>query len=314
MRAPIMLLCASHAAATSVTARLNLTSTRPLDGSLFVGYNTGGAGLADENLTLPVALSAAAALQPGTLRYPGGTQASYWDWRSGGCLKNLSLPGPLPNECNALYSKSPWPLEKFAVLLNATGAQPVWNLNVQTSNPAEQVAMLRAAAGLGLAVDLVELGNEYYLCGANMKLAFPTVADYVRTANSFAAAVKAAFPSASVAAVGSLFDGDSCGGRRPTWDKGLRELDARYVDAITIHPYLLLADQVGELTNYSYGNATQQARLATFLRNESAASGFLGQPDAIYADGRVVAEFNEALGPNRHMRRWVTEWNMVPTP
>ena len=301
-----------------ITATLdNANARHDFNGNHFVGFNEGGSGPSIENVTLPQNLAAVAALNPGTLRYPGGTHADYWDWRTGGCLPGLNktLPGPLPSECKE-YAKWPWTLEKFAQIIAHTNhhATPVFDLNVLTSTPEEQVAMLQHASTLGLPIKMVELGNEFYLCGKNFIKIFPTAASYAATANAYAIAIRHAFPRAQIAAVGGLFDGDNCGERRPTWDHGLDEggLNTSLISALTFHPYFIPGGNLSSLTNYTYGTLSQQQHEIAVLRADP--GGFLGEPDAIYADGRVAKMMQAQLGRLGSLRRWVTEYNIIQWP
>lgn len=94
----------------------------------------------------------------GTLRYPGGGPANYWDWRTGWCLAEYSGHN---YSCKGV-SVRPYRLEDALQGATATGAQWLLTANVLTSNVPEQVAMLEAAQALGLDVRHVELGSELY--------------------------------------------------------------------------------------------------------------------------------------------------------
>src|SRR5207248_10180294 len=118
-------------------------------------------------------LRALAELKPQTLRYPGGTVANYWDWRQGWFVRGAQVP---PNWYN--LPPAPAPLEDFKQAIKASGATPVFVLNMLTSTLDAQLAMLRHARWLGLPVALVELGNEFYLNAPDYAAAFPTGQDY----------------------------------------------------------------------------------------------------------------------------------------
>ena len=182
---------------------------------------------------------------PGTLRYPGGTNANFWSWRDGWYQPN----GPWPGEPKAKVDNT---LSSFASIIRRTGATPVVDVNVVTWQgriaadadvPAmitDTLALLRAARSLGMPVRRVELGNELYLSGpgpgdTEYARRFATAGAYATVANRLAAAVHAEFPTAAVAAVAadtSFVRGVSP--RRAGWNAGLLP-NLTEVDAVTFH-------------------------------------------------------------------------------
>ncbi len=118
--------------------------------------------------TDPRTLAAVKALNLQSLRYPGGTDANYWDWHTGWVYPSFPTgAGP--------FSET---LKDFAPLVKLTGP-PIFDLNVMTYNnsiatPAQtsamvqdQVAMLKAAQQLGMPVEYIELGNELLFCASS---------------------------------------------------------------------------------------------------------------------------------------------------
>src|ERR1039458_4888354 len=143
---------------------------------------------------------------PGVIRYPGGTAANYWSWPDG-----WFQPGEWPGEpANAVNDTLP----VFGTGLAAAGAVPLFDLNTVTINgaigsAAENTAMLdqqlpdlHAAAGDGLPVKMVELGNELYQSGyistgpdgQDYAERFPSAADYSTPMNAWISALHTAFP------------------------------------------------------------------------------------------------------------------------
>jgi hypothetical protein len=159
----------------------------------------------------------------------GGTTAEYWDWRAG-----TFVPGAPPS-LRALRGQVHVTLADWAALVRATGAEPVFDLNLFTDSLANQLAMLRAAARLGMPVLRVELGNELY--APPFRRRFADGAAYGRVASTWAAAIKRAFPGVQVAAVAApgadpnLPAADARG-----WNAGLART-LRGVDALTVHTY-----------------------------------------------------------------------------
>ena len=106
---------------------------------------------------------------PGVIRYPGGTVANYWSWPDG-----WFQPGKWPGEPAKAVNDT---LPVFGAALAAAGAAPLFDLNTVTINGAigsaaenaallgQQLQALQSAAGDGLPVTMVELGNELYQSG-----------------------------------------------------------------------------------------------------------------------------------------------------
>ena len=222
-----------------------------------LGFNNGTTvrGVARDDLTYTSAL---ASLNPGTVRFPGGTLSNYWDWEKGDfvCDKGgqylLLYHGPqpcnLPNGYQGLNPKN-HKLEHFKTELGRTGADAIFVLNLLTkrmgqteSNLASALRMLRRARALGIPVKYVELGNEFYLSkgardASNDNVsAFPTAQTYITEAKKYVAAIRAAFPEAEIAVVGSDYrPGDE---RRNTWNGAVTKAMYGVADAITMHLYI----------------------------------------------------------------------------
>ena len=198
-------------------------------------------------------------LSPGTLRFPGGTSANYWDWERGDFVcgkggtyrlfnQRSALPCALPNGYQALNPPN-HSLENFKTELDRTGADAVFVLNMLTrrtgqteSNLSSALRMLKEAERLGIAVNYVELGNEFYLphgdrdASKDYQIAFPNVKAYTREAQRWTKAVRQAFPDAQIAAVGADRRPDA-GKRRNTWNEGVTKALAGQIDALSIHTY-----------------------------------------------------------------------------
>ncbi|HQR28485.1 MAG TPA: hypothetical protein PLP61_15690, partial [Nocardioides sp.] len=232
-------------ATTRVTAR-RAGPPRPLPaGFLGLNGNNTARRLAWDRADLGAALEA---LGPGSLRYPGGTIGNYWDWRRGWFQRHGPWPGQtVDGTVIARFDNS---LTPYAVALRRSGAEAVFMLNLLTaegrvSRPAasarllaDQIAFLQRAAEAGIAVNRIELGNEFYLGRPNAPdypRRFATAREYAREASRWAAELRTAFPDAGIAAVATHAGGTS--GRRTRWNTGLlAELTG--VDAVTMHPYI----------------------------------------------------------------------------
>ena len=206
----------------------------------------------------PTYNSRLASLNPGTIRFPGGTVANYWNWEKGDfvCDKGgqylLLNYGPtpcnLPNGYQGLNPKNQR-LEHFKTELDRTGADAIFVLNLLTK-PVEQtesnldsaLRMLRRARTLGIKVKYVELGNEFYLSKGTRDasddnvLAFPAVETYITEAKKYVAAIRAEFPKAKIAVVGSDYRPNNV--RRNTWNGAVAKAMYGVADAVTMHLYV----------------------------------------------------------------------------
>ncbi len=194
----------------------------------FLGYNN--VPTHSPSWTVPGVVDAAKKLKPGTLRYPGGTVANYWDWRSG-----WLFPGaPMGNA-----PRTPYGLEELQIAVNATGAKPIYVLNMLTSDLPSQLQMLGKATNMGLPVELVELGNEFYLSLPKEYIAkFPTGRDYGAMATEWIKAIRDRFPNAKIAAVGGVpVSNPFSDPRKANWNQDLLQ-SLQGADVLTMHPYV----------------------------------------------------------------------------
>ena len=79
-----------------------------------------------------------------------------------GSSRTSTTPAPSNGSRRSAAQTKRYTLENLAKGAQEAGFTPVFMLNMVHYEPAEQVAHLRQAADLGMPVDLVELGNEYY--------------------------------------------------------------------------------------------------------------------------------------------------------
>lgn len=218
----------------AVTASLGSWRTLP-PGYFGINYDYGGASvyLADGNVAGQLA-----ALDPGTLRWPAGTGANYFQWQKGypvnaGSTGGGSCAAPKESETDGFQ----FTLADLAAAYQRSGAVPMFDLNVMTAPLSSQISMLRAARKkYGLPVRYVELGNEFYLCNTDYMRAFPTAKDYGATVNADVRALHKAFPGVRVAAVGAV---PSSAARTKGWNAGLLSA-ARgpgRPDAVTLHTH-----------------------------------------------------------------------------
>jgi len=165
-------------------------------------------------------------LAPATIRWPGGTEADFYDWHSGQSRNRPAGPS--------------FGLSDLAAACKASGAVPIFDLNVLSpgngTNPADQVAMLEAAHRLGLPIKYVEIGNELYANGPGFAQAFPDGSAYARTVSIYVQVLHRDFPGVKVGADAIPFP---VGTRQQTWDQELLAgtSGAGSPDALIVHYY-----------------------------------------------------------------------------
>lgn len=220
-------------------------------------------------------------LAPGTLRWPGGTGADFFDWHTGRPPKS-----PFPYD---------FTLEDLRTHARATNAIPIFDLNVlkkaNRTDPSDQVQMLQHAKSLGLAIKYVELGNELYFDGPSgaFKQGFPTGADYGKTVAIYVDALHKTFPGVQVAAVGCL---NPTNPREKDWNAQMLTAATHAngaPDAVTLHYY------PGPNIKGFTGTQDQLSRL------------FAGAYNAIQHIDTVA---NRAPLAGRPI--WLTEFNLAP--
>jgi hypothetical protein len=231
----------------------------------------------------PVFAQALAELSPGFLRIQGGTTSQWLDWRTGRFDQ-----GPGSPYLGANAGRRPILMRDWAALLRATGAQPVYDLNVTTSTPADQIAMLRAARRLGMPVRYVELGNELYLGDKTYEKLYPTGADYARAMNRWIDVLRAGFPhlriAVSAADTSSTLFSAFYGKRYTQWNR-LLYAGIRGADAVALHPYWFPTPLDGATASAASGLAAWQA-----------------------LDRKVIDHVPADLGV------WLTEYNQMDIP
>jgi hypothetical protein len=180
---------------------------------------------------------ALADLSPPAFRVFGGTTANYWEWRAGEFSDDPQVPA---NLARYRARNGPLPFETIAAAVKASGASPVFVLNMVTSTLEEQIEMLRRAEELGLAVNRVELGNE--LAGNETADLYPSGSSYAEVANRWTAALKLQFPEVEVAIAANAPDAEkNVSDRKRTWTPELLAAQ-RDADAAVFHAYYGLED------------------------------------------------------------------------
>ncbi len=179
-------------------------------------------------------LGKATELKPQIIRYPGGTVSKTWDWRSGRTSKRRrDIPHPLRD------------LKRFK---ERTGAKVIFVLNMISSTLPEQMAMLKSAKDMGIAIHYIEMGNEHYLGkGRNVDdsgkhqdnvRAFPTGREYAIRVNQWAKELKKVFPHVKIG-ITMLGRTNTRRVRQKTWNSTIMAMiDTKLFDAYIYHIYV----------------------------------------------------------------------------
>ncbi|HYB74103.1 MAG TPA: hypothetical protein VED18_12085, partial [Candidatus Sulfotelmatobacter sp.] len=107
---------------------------------------------------------------PAVLRFPGGSQANYYDWRTG----LLSFPARSNSSAYMKFWAAIAPkiargfpngvrMEEYAPFAREVGADVILVPNLETSSVQEQTAWFQQLAAAGALPKLIELGNEFYI-------------------------------------------------------------------------------------------------------------------------------------------------------
>jgi hypothetical protein len=197
-----------------------------------VNYDYGGKIASSDDTGFAAQL---AALHPGVVRWPAGTQANYFVWdaaKSRGAPIKVTDTTPAGCSASARISGFYFTLPDLVAEYKATRVPPVFDLDVtKCASFGNQLTFLKNASAAGVPVDYIELGNEFYLCDANYKTDFPTAAAYADTASQWIKSLheSANFPNAQIAVVASNASGpatsNACRTRTDTWnDQLVKEL------------------------------------------------------------------------------------------
>lgn len=157
-------------------------------------------------------------LSPGNMRYPGGTIGNYMNWQTGQYMEqDLRDPEKIAPKIpikgiTGTNIINTYRLEEFKNGIKASGATPIFMVNMLTDTLGNTKKMLAHAVELGLKVKYIELGNELYLSfhnGGNAQTGilgdyttpfhFPTAKSYAEEAQRWVRELKAIYPDAEFA-------------------------------------------------------------------------------------------------------------------
>jgi len=218
----------------------------------YSGYNVNAVVIGNWDDTEKIQAITEATRETGaqTLRVPGGDAANFWDWDIGGIIAertpntephNLAkeIPKALRNRSNTNAT-----LENIEPFVTGSGAEPIWVVNMLTSDLQSEIDTLLKAKRLGMSVDRIELGNELYFQIPNYTRKDVTALDFAIRAKEWALAIRDVpeLADSTLAVTGSIGTTQSERGRiwmdaliTKTGEDNRSVLDV--VDAYTLHPY-----------------------------------------------------------------------------
>lgn len=209
----------------------------------------------------PAKIAALKTMHIGLDRFPGGSDANFYNWRTGSIEVQTH---PDSSRYMQFWAKaaaniarempSGITLEQYDDFSRQIGAQVILVPNFESSTVADQVQWFKRLASAGAVPERIELGNEYWVAMGNdpRSLArWPDEPTSMRIIQEYVAALKPYFPPhakvAVQAAAGALdVRGGRFGHRLEQWDEDLRP--EAWFDAVTLHLYPRLRDVMGDPT------------------------------------------------------------------
>ena len=248
-------------------------------------------------------------LSPEIIRYPGGTNSSYWDWKTGWLMDGIELKKDYKS-----IRKNPITLSDLKFACDSTGAVPLFVLNMVNSNLEYQLQMLRSAKSIGLPVLYVELDNEVYLGESVYVNRFPTGVDYAKECNKWISAIKKEFSGVKVSVV--AFSTRESAARKAKdhksrslmWNRDLIS-NIKNADAMSFHLYggnglNFLAGRMND--DGDNGDEGAAEELQQYFEKENAVSILLGVP---FSRWKNSVAYDIGILP-KNMKAWYTEYNM----
>jgi len=220
----------------------------------------------------PAKVAAVAPMNLAVCRFPGGSQANFYDWRSGhldfraepSSSAYVKFWAGVAPRINAAFPRGVH-YEEYARFARAVGVEPILVPNLETSTVEDQVAWLRQIASEAAAPHHVEMGNEFYLAmldDPDSMARWPNLAAQQRTVQRYAAAFRPYLPQDAKIATQAADEGFFAPASREspfvrrllTWNDGLHP--EGWFDAVTIHTYCALQN----LTDETASDTTVGAR------------------------------------------------------
>ena len=267
------------------------------------------------------------ALRPSLLRFPGGTIANYWNWRTGRVQLPAGMDGSFVAGAQRALELHPQgaSFEDFCDFAKAVASEVIFVPNLQTSTLEDQAAWLKRLRDAGVAPTRVELGNEFYFealmsDAPGSKPRFPNCEAALKASQEYVEAMKPYLPTDVKFAVQSSGSRATMLRREPNnplnalwdWDDALKP--ESWFHAITWHTYPEIAMLAGNVNMFAaFGKVRarlpERFRSALLLENDSDAQSALGALLAYVESGTArQGAFIAKQFPGKEL--WVTEWGI----
>jgi hypothetical protein len=195
-------------------------------------------------------------IAPAILRFPGGSQSNFYDWKTGlldfrenaQSSQYIKFWAQVAPKIAATFPKGVH-LEDFMPLARELGAEVILVPNLETSTVESQAAWFKQLAGEGVLSKNIELGNEFWIAMGNdpdSLRRWPDEPAAMAVMHGYEQALRPlAGPGARFAVQASAYAfwaapqaREGLARRLRDWDQALRPED--WFDAVTIHLYPLL--------------------------------------------------------------------------
>ncbi len=257
----------------------------------------------------PAKIAALKAMSFGLDRFPAGSGANFYNWRTG-LIEVQAHPGSSryiqfwARAAAKIAQGMPHGItaEQYSAFSRQIGAQFILVPNFESSSVADQVEWFKRLAQAGIVPERIELGNEYAFAMGNDPASLARWRDEptsMRIIKGYVDALKPYFPPhaklAVQAAAGAIdLRNGRFGQRVKQWDEDLRP--EPWFDAVTVHLYPRLRDVMGDpaagATPASPANALPRLN-AMMARADQGIEGIL--------------QGVERRVPGKEL--WITEWN-----
>jgi hypothetical protein len=255
----------------------------------------------------PQKVAAVQQTAPGVIRFPGGSQSNYYDWKTGQLALN-----PQPDS-SAYYKfwagvapkiNRAFPtgvhMEQYQTLAAQIAADVILVPNLETSSVSDQAAWFNQLAADHSLPKTIELGNEFYIAMANdphVIRQWPDEPASLAVMKQYADALRplvgpgAKFAIQSAGAAFTTLSGTSArfAQRLLAWDAALAPAD--WFQAVTIHLY----PDPGKIVQQA-GNPGPDKRFQLFMGR---------------ADAGVDRALNDLAARLPGKEIWITEWSPI---
>ncbi len=253
----------------------------------------------------PQKIAAIQRTAPGVIRFPGGSQSNYYDWKTG----QLDF-SPQPNSSSyykfwagvapkiAQAFPNGVPMEQYQTLAAQIGAEVILVPNLETSSVGQQLAWFTQLAADHSLPRTIELGNEFYIAMAgdpNVMRIWPDEPTSMSVMKQYEQALQpivGADTKFAVQSAGAAFTippntTSKFQQRLLAWDQAL--VPADWFQAVTIHLYPDPAQMIQQAGN---PGPDQEFQL------------FMGR-----ADAGVDRALNDLAARVPGKEIWITEWS-----